>query len=127
MLKNEKGQATVELAFSLIILVIFLFGIIDFGRIFHSYLTLEHAGREAARIASLGATDSEVVARVQASAPSLNFNDVGVLISPSSEHRTRGTYVTVQLSYPFSFSVPILENMAEEPLTLRSKTVMRVE
>lgn len=127
MIRNEKGQATVELAFALIILVLFLFAIVDFGRIFHSYLSLEHAGREAARIASLGASDSEVVASVISSSPSLNHRDMTISISPSRQNRTRGTYVTVDLSYPVSFSVPILQNIARDSLTLDSKTVMRVE
>jgi Flp pilus assembly protein TadG len=127
MIRNEKGQATVELAFALIILVLFLFAIVDFGRIFHAYLTLEHAGREAARLASLGAADSEVVERIISSSPSLNHQEMTISISPSQEKRTRGTYVTVNLSYPMSFSIPILQDIARNKLTLDSKTVMRVE
>lgn len=127
MIKNEKGQATVELALSLIVLILILFAIIDFGRIFHAYLTLEHAGREGARIASLGGNDLEVVEQVRNSATSLNTNELGIAITPPIESRTRGTYVTVQLSYPISFSIPILEPFTKSPPTLKSKTIMRVE
>ncbi|WP_428911920.1 TadE/TadG family type IV pilus assembly protein [Niallia sp. Krafla_26] len=127
MIKSEKGQATVELALSLVILMFILFGIIDFGRIFHTYLTLEHAGREAARIASLGGTDVEVEERAKASAPSLNDSNVSVMISPTSQSRSRGTYVTVNMTYPVSISVPLLQNVLPNPFVLHSKTVMRVE
>ncbi|MBD8069123.1 TadE/TadG family type IV pilus assembly protein [Bacillus sp. PS06] len=127
MTSNQRGQATVELAFSLVILVLFLFAIIDFGRIFHAYLTLDHASREGARIASVGATDSEVIARVKGSAPLLDSTTVSVSITPLPQDRVRGSYVTVELAYPISFSVPLLANVAPNPLTLRSKTVMRVE
>ncbi len=124
-MKSEKGQATVELALSLTILVFFIFAIIDFGRIFHSYLSIEHASREAARIASLGATDSEVVQIAKQSAPSLNSNDLGITISPSI--RTRGTYVTIHTTYPVSISIPLLQNVLPDPLVIKGKTVMRVE
>lgn len=127
MMANEKGQATVELAFSLVILIIFLFGIIDFGRIFHAYLTLEQAGREGARMASVGAEDSEIITRIKDSTSSLDVNNVTISLTPIKANRVRGSYVTVKLTYPISFSVPILENLSQTPLTLRSETVMRVE
>lgn len=127
MVKNEKGQATVEMAFALVIFVLLLFAIVDFGRIFHAYLTLEHAGREGARIASLGATDTEVVDSIKASASTLDTNNITFSITPALTKRTSGTYVTIQLSYPVSFSVLTLKNSSESGLTLKSKTVMRVE
>ncbi|OLO38948.1 hypothetical protein BTR23_10400 [Alkalihalophilus pseudofirmus] len=127
MIKSEKGQATVELAFTLTILVFLIFVIIDFGRIFHAYLTLEHAGREAARIASVGGTDAEVVQRVRDSAPALNSNHISISQSPSKQGRTRGTYVTIQLSYPISFSIPLLKVVLPEQLNINVKSVMRVE
>ena len=44
-MKSQKGQAIVETALILPILLMLLFGITDFGRIFHVYLTLDHAGK----------------------------------------------------------------------------------
>ncbi len=54
LMKSEKGQSLVEFALVLPVLVMLLFGITDFGRAFHAYLTIDHAGREAARAASIG-------------------------------------------------------------------------
>ena len=53
-MKSEKGQSLVEFALSFPVLVLLLLGITDFGRAFHVYLTIDHAGREAARAASIG-------------------------------------------------------------------------
>jgi len=127
LIRSEKGQATVELAFSLVILMLILFGIIDFGRIFHAYLTLDYASREAARVASVGGTDAEVIERAKASAPSLNATRVNVTVAPASQNRSRGTYVTINMSYPVSISIPLLQNILPNPIVLNSKTVMRVE
>ncbi|WP_458413552.1 TadE/TadG family type IV pilus assembly protein [Schinkia sp. CFF1] len=127
MIKSQKGQAMVELALTLPILILILFGIIDFGRIFHVYLTLENAGREAARIASLGGTDTEIAQMAKQAAPSLNGNNITVTASPSKSYRTTGTYVTVTLTYPISFSIPLLSSFLPDPVMIHSKTVMRVE
>ena len=58
-MKSEKGQSLVEFALVLPLLILLLFGIIDFGRIFNAYLTIDHAGRDAARTASIGKNDDK--------------------------------------------------------------------
>ena len=50
-LKNEKGQAMVEFALLLPILLILLMGIIDFGWLFYNQLALNNSCREGARFA----------------------------------------------------------------------------
>lgn len=127
MVKNERGQATVELAFALVIFMLLLFAIVDFGRIFHAYLTIEHAGKEGARVASLGAPDSEVFERIKTSAATLEEDDIKYSITPNYKDRKSGSYVTIQVTYPVAFSFPVLQNMNISPLTMKSKTVMRVE
>ena len=127
MMKSEKGQATVELAISITVLFIILFGIIDFGRIFHAYLTMEHAGREAARVMSVGATDSEIRGRFREAAPSLNGSNINITLSHTSQQRKRGEYVTIEASYPVSFLFPLFKATLPDPLSVKSKTVMRVE
>lgn len=126
-MKSQRGQATVELALTLPILLLLVFGMIDFGRIFHAYLTLEHAGREAARIASIGATDEDIVNRAKISAASLNSNQITATATPTKQNRTTGIYVTVNLSYPISFSTPLLGSFLPDPFIIKTKTVMRVE
>jgi Flp pilus assembly protein TadG len=127
LMKSEKGQATVELALTLTLLIFLIFAIIDFGRIFHAYLTLDHASREAARVASVGATDLTIQQRAKDSAPSLDTSQMSVSILSSNQTRSRGTYVTVKISYPIDFSIPLLKDLSSGPLVLNSETVMRVE
>lgn len=47
--RNEKGQAMVEMAIVLPILLLVLFGIIEFGWIFYNKLSVENGTREAGR------------------------------------------------------------------------------
>lgn len=50
---NDRGAAAVEFALVLPLLLLLLFGIIDFGRAYHSKVTLTHAAREGARALAL--------------------------------------------------------------------------
>lgn len=51
---RRKGQALAEFAITLPILLLLLFGIIEFGRLFQAWVTLQNAARTAARYASTG-------------------------------------------------------------------------
>src|SRR5262245_28137514 len=51
---RRKGQTLAEFALTLPILLILLFGIIEFGRIFQAWVTLQNSARAAARYASTG-------------------------------------------------------------------------
>lgn len=52
--RRRKGQTLAEFAITLPILLVLLFGIIEFGRIFQAWVTLQNAARTAARYASTG-------------------------------------------------------------------------
>jgi Flp pilus assembly protein TadG len=101
-----------------------LFGIIDFGRIFHAYLTIDHAGREAARTASIGKDTTTVKNTAVSDASSIGLTAGQVVITP--ETRSSGTNVTITITYPINFLTPVIGNIIG-PLTLKNTTVMRVE
>jgi Flp pilus assembly protein TadG len=124
--KCEKGQATVELALTITVLTFLIFGMIDFGKVFYSYLTLEHASREAARSASVGKAAVEVTERAKEEVDILTKDDVIVEVTPE-DARVRGTYVTVTLTYPVSISTPLIAQVIPNPFVITSTTVMRVE
>ena len=59
--KTRRGAAIVEMAVVTPLLLLFLFGIIEFGWLFMTKETLTHAVREACRTGALpGATDADV-------------------------------------------------------------------
>ncbi|WP_075980694.1 TadE/TadG family type IV pilus assembly protein [Bacillus massilinigeriensis] len=127
MIKKENGQATVEMALSLTLFCLLIFGMIDFGRIFSAYLTLNHASREAARVASVGGTDAVIRSKAMDASKVLNNSGKNVQISPSSSLRVRGEYVTVKMSYPVSISTPLLRTILPDPFVVSNETTMRVE
>lgn len=52
--QRRKGQTLAEFAITLPIVLLLMFGIIEFGRIFQAWVTLQNAARTAARYASTG-------------------------------------------------------------------------
>ncbi len=64
-MSRRKGQTLAEFALTLPILLLLLFGIIEFARIFQAWVTLQNAARTAARYAITGnvdANDMEAIA-----------------------------------------------------------------
>jgi Flp pilus assembly protein TadG len=62
--RGERGASAVEFALVVPVLLLVLFGIIDFGFAVNRYAIVNNAAREGVREASLGATEAEIRAAV---------------------------------------------------------------
>jgi len=49
---GERGQALVEMALAMLLFLLLLVGVVDFGRAFNNYIIITNASREGARYAS---------------------------------------------------------------------------
>lgn len=114
--RGERGQAVVEFAVVLPLLVLLLLGIMEFGRVIHSLLTIQNAAREGARLGiTPDTTDAEIEARVRQLADSLEGSAdparLRVEVAPAPAERTAGQNLTVTVRYDFSFILPWLAEM----------------
>lgn len=76
---GDQGAAAVEFALILPLLLLFLFGIVQFGFLFSVYNTMVHAAREGARgmaVEQLTETEGEALTRQRLSAYGLPFTVV---------------------------------------------------
>jgi Flp pilus assembly protein TadG len=126
VIKKQNGQGIVEMALSITFLLFLVFGIIDFGRIFSAYLTLNHASREAARVASVGGSNEDILRTAVGATDLMSSELVKVNISPEMG-RTRGEFVTIAISYPVTLSTPLLDRIIPNPFQLENETTMRIE
>src|ERR1017187_10045946 len=100
---RDRGAARGELALLPPVLLMLVFGIVDFGRALNAQITLTQAAREGARLAALG--QPNVVTRTQAAATGLRPVTVTVTTCPPGSGP--GVNATVITSYSFSFITPI--------------------
>jgi Flp pilus assembly protein TadG len=123
--KREQGQTLTEFAMVLPLLALLLFGVIQFGIVFHQYVTLTDSvragGRQGAVSRDLANPQAVVIDRVQRSAADLDPGKLGISVSSSW---TQGDDVTVTATYPYDIS---LLGVVVKSGTLSASTTERVE
>lgn len=135
--RDESGAVAVEFAILVPIMLIIVFGIIDFGVAINRSMMLDNAAREGARKGSLGATSTEirnVVASDTQGIPGTVHVDVtcrtpmGVACSSYDSQAESGGSVRVTVSYDHPWVTPIASMLGfGEKLHLQEYTEMRIE
>lgn len=124
---DERGQALVEMALVMTVLLVLILGAMEFGRIFNAYLVVTHAAREGARYGVVGADDQEIAEVVRRASAPLDSSLLTITIYPRQEERYRGVPLTVEVRYPVDMVAPVLSGILPDPFIVTGKTVMRVE
>lgn len=137
-MKSEKGQALVEFALSVTALVFLLLGILDFGRVFYVYLTMDNAGRETARAVSVGKLKNTDINQYKENikkyaVESFNKNTGPLNIDPLTAgdvtpggSLSSGQDFELEISYNVTFLTPIIGQIwGSTPI--KNTTTMRVE
>jgi hypothetical protein len=114
--KNEKGQSMIELALSLIVLLILISGIVDIGRIAFYYIAMRDSAQEGASYGSIFPHEcDEIVDRVLAGAVDSSRVQVSVKIngnscsSSCSSIVSAGHLIEVTVTDPnFPITMPLL-------------------
>lgn len=127
LVKNKYGQAIVELALALPLIIMLIMGTIEFGRLFHSYLLITNASREGARIAITGVDNPTIINRINEVTSSLD-NAKEIIIAPDDQELRKSTApVTVTVDYKHNIITPVINSIVPNPVTLTSSTSMRME
>ena len=104
---RDRGSVAVEFALLLPVLLLLIFGIIDFGRAINAQITLTQAAREGARLASLGYSTSAVTTRAQSAATGLSPVPTVTVTTACPTGAGTGVDAVVKLTYTFSFVTPV--------------------
>ncbi|HET8614524.1 MAG TPA: TadE/TadG family type IV pilus assembly protein [Actinomycetales bacterium] len=121
------GAVAVEFALVLPVLLMLVFGIIDFGRAYNAKISLTQAAREGARARALGADTAATASRVQLAAGMVSGSVVVDAGSPCPAVPAATDVATVKVTYAFTYITPIgaLVGFVAGPITLSGKGVMR--
>lgn len=120
----ESGNAVVEFALVLPILLLVVFGITEFGRALMTVNVLTAAAREGARIAAVGADSTTVVTRVMDVLNAANVTAVANGITVAGPDANKAITVTVETDFQV-LSAKVLP--MQGIIRLRGSTVMRFE
>lgn len=130
---NERGVAATEFAIILPVLLLILFGIIEFGMLMYSRALLTNASREGARAGIVQGppkrTEAEIIAIARAYFSGTGINSNNVTITVTGELLASPNNLTVNASYPYNFLIPYFPMAVglPNPLTLTAQTVMKHE
>jgi|SRR5579862_1842605 len=113
-IRSERGQAAVEFALVLPLLLVLFLGIIEFGIVFNHYVTLTDATRVGARKAITmrigGTTPADATQAVRDAAGDLDQGQLNVNVDDPSDpnFQTAGSQITVTATYPYQIDIPLL-------------------
>jgi Flp pilus assembly protein TadG len=91
--RSESGASAVEFAIVASVLLMIVFGTIQFGIAYNRQQSLEAGAREGARNASIGGLQSDVTNRVQKSVSLINGSDVTLKFEYSTDSGTSWTTI----------------------------------
>ncbi|GAA0231230.1 TadE family protein [Cryptosporangium japonicum] len=122
---DDRGAAAIELAIILPILLVMIFGIIDFGRIINTQMALTEASREAARAYAFGQTPANSLSRAQLiTGDSTTAIDSSVPCPAAGATAANTASVTLRQTYTYITPIMALLGTAGSTRTLKSTGVM---
>lgn len=125
LIKSERGQAIVETALIMPLLILMLMGMVEMGRVSNAYLTVTHAARHGARFGAVGGSNSDIIDKVKYAAIPLDVDKLTVTIDPATS-RITGNDLSITVAYPVELIIPVYPGIAN-PVNVRSTVIMRVE
>lgn len=122
--RRQAGQATVEFALVLPVLLLLVLGIMEFGRLLFAYGTLQDAAWAGARLGILpGVSDAQIVQQVDQTAAALDPSQLTVTLTRPEDPPYSGDPLTVAVAYTFNFDVGLFGG----PVALQAASTLRTE
>jgi Flp pilus assembly protein TadG len=141
--RGSSGQSLIEFALVLPMLLVLVFGIVEFGNAWRHYQLITNTAREGARVAVLPSSTATIVEsviddRLNGSGLDANQATVTLRILDFGDPSYSNSADTVTIEYPYSFVFlgPIIDLMctgigcsggAYSSVTLSSTSIMRNE
>jgi len=136
MTTSERGQSLVELAISLVLLLVLLSGAVEFGIAFFQFVQLRDAAQEGALYGSMNPSNcADILARVKgASSSPIDLNGAGVTISTTingiacgdsgyDSLDCEGNGLKVEITYDHQIFMPFLPAILSRPNLLLKASV----
>ncbi len=112
---EDRGAAAVEFALVLPLLLVVVFGLVDFGRAYSMQISLTQAAREGVRVAALGGSAADATTRTTNAAAPVNGITVGVTTCPAVVTPTSDAQVIASRTYNYITPIQPLFTLMGQP------------
>lgn len=132
-LGDDRGQAMVEFALVVPLLLLLILGMVDFARAWSAYEVITYQARQGARMAVVddpGITEADVIQAIRDGLAGGSLDPDDATIAIDGFRAGRGTPASVQIDYPYSliFAGRFLDWLTgSEDLVLTTQFAMRNE
>lgn len=129
--RREGGQATVEMALTLPLLLLLIFGMLEMGWLASTRLLLDNITREGVRTGIVATSASQnttdVTNRINSMKPSYMTGTIGITITYSNPSNFRDGDITVVSTYNLAPLTPITAFLTQDgTFHLRSECTMKM-
>jgi Flp pilus assembly protein TadG len=112
-MNRQEGTAAIEFAIVVTLLLMVVFGIITFGRVYNEYEVLTSAAREGARVAAVRGSASDAIAAVEDASAGYALSETPS-VSTTCDDSTQGEPVKVGWTQAFDIDIPFLPSMTQD-------------
>lgn len=123
---NERGQATVEFALTIPILMLVFLALIQTGIIAHGQIMVTQVAREGARQATTAESNGEIERAARQSAAGLRQGSLNISYSAPKGWKV-GEPVTVIAQYDVPVVFPAIKGIFGAATVVQASTTMRIE
>ncbi len=116
------------MAIVLPLLLLMLFGIIEFGRILGAYMIIHELTRDGVRAGVVGSTEDEIKNYIKDNESIIMLDkDNDISVDPADSSRVVGDQLKVAIDYDIDIITPIISSIVPNPMELSAEYVMRIE
>lgn len=126
--RESRGQALVEFALAIPIVLLLMLGILDLGRAVFAYNSVSNAARSAVRVAIVNQNYTDVEAAARDEAVGLSPLDVSTLTYPydPGDCPDLDCVVRVEVTHDWTAATPIISQIVG-PITISSASELPLE
>ena len=125
--RGERGQAMVETAIVLPVVILLVFAVLDAGRIFSAWIVVTNGAREGARAAAVRENQADILARIDIAMAGVDNYTPSITTTDGNIPGPSGTPVTVNVDSDITLVTPLMAQFFGALVTVTGSATMQLE
>lgn len=133
--ESQRGQSLVEMAIMMVVILLILGGVLDFGRMYFTYLALQNAAGEGASYGAINpqwvndannADPNNIIYRTQTESTGNLIDWSQTVVDVQVPTVAGGEPITVTVSYEYDVITPMVEAITGDTITLTARDMQLI-